>query len=142
MGPPAATDRNCFVALGFKRRAPHKPHPSWLSAPPMPRSVQSPTLVVGSFPFPWIVPISWGFCGQKIGSSSHMLSPPSQALQGAVLPAPAPAAPSSPVAPTSQACFRAGGTGFSTSEEILAPTAFCPWEFIQFPAPRRESDAQ
>lgn len=34
--------------------------------------------------------------------------------------------------PTSPSCFRVGGTDFPTSEEILAPTAFCPWELLSF----------
>lgn len=72
---------NCSMTLGCERITPPTSHQIWLSAPPVPRSALSSTLVVGVISFPMDLPKSWGFCGQKIGGSSPMLSPPSQSLR-------------------------------------------------------------
>lgn len=67
-------------------------------------------------------------------SHCHSLGGPHilPALRASPAPSPWPF-PSTPVwVPTSQDCFRVGGTGFPTSKETLIPSAFCTWELLSF----------
>ena len=101
----------------------------------MPRSALSSTLVVGviSFPMDWtkILGVSWPENERQLSHAQAAATVPA-VIQCCLLIA---------LCCSHRPCvgshqpgrFRVGGTGVSTSEEILAPTAFCPLELTQSP---------
>lgn len=117
------------------KNVPHKSHQIWLLAPPMPRSALSSTLVVGVISFPMdctkILEFLWPENQRQLSLAQPTVTVPVVILLCLL---------------EDLCCSHQPHVGshqlglpqswrhwFSTSEEILSPAAFCPWEFTQFP---------
>lgn len=126
---------NCCMILGCQRMICHKSHQIWLSAPPMPRSALSSTLVVGVISFPMDCTKILGFLWPE-NQRRLSLAQPTVTVPVVIPCSKTSAVPINPTwVPTSSGCLRVGGTGFQPQRKSSVPLHSAPGNLLSFLAP-------